>query len=318
MRRQMARMRLWWLGRLASRAETNLGFLGWQQADFDAETERQVKEIQDVEREQTRLTNEAATHGQTCRTLRSELEALFRTRFEGRKQLAADERRVREPRVEIEAKLAAKRKIEPNFERRMPDLDRELREVSKLLTELLGTETLNPKVRQELARLRERSVAIPNEKNDLRTQHLRTVTEIRALEESLAANLLAAAEVQERTNKAEGAWTEAERAVQARIDEEERLRSKVEKRIQELEKAKANPYLAIGKVLAQSGLAPLNQPQALERVKKLNFRQGELRQIILESTEKSAAEDPAGLRQSRILWAVVLALAVLLLYLALS
>jgi hypothetical protein len=43
--------------RLAS-VETQLGLLGWQQADFDPDTQRQVDALQNVEREQVALTTE--------------------------------------------------------------------------------------------------------------------------------------------------------------------------------------------------------------------------------------------------------------------
>ena len=59
--RQTARRRLAAINRALAAAETELGLLGWQQADYDADTQRQVREIQSVEKEQTRLTNEAAS-----------------------------------------------------------------------------------------------------------------------------------------------------------------------------------------------------------------------------------------------------------------
>src|SRR5204863_197950 len=107
--------------------------------------ERKVREIQDVEREQTRLTNNAAELGTELLRLQEEYAGSLRAFQESRRQLAAEERRVREPSLELERKLTERRKAEPNFERRIPDLDRELREVTKLLGQLLSSENLNAK-----------------------------------------------------------------------------------------------------------------------------------------------------------------------------
>ena len=183
-RRAYGRARLWRDRRRLAKAEAELGLLGWQQADFDDETQQQVEAIQNVEREQSRLMNAAAEHATTVRTRRGELESAQRAWQEKRRELAAEEKRCREPRAELERQLAERRRVEPNFERRMPELDRELREVMRLVTELLRTEPQTAKIRQELLRVRERSIAIPNEKSDLRTQHLRTVSEIRRLEQA--------------------------------------------------------------------------------------------------------------------------------------
>ena len=62
-------------------------------------------------------------------------------------------------------------------------------------------------------------------------------------------------------------------------------------------------------MLADNNLAPLNQPRALEKVKRLRFDAGERLQVILESEARSAAENPLALKMSALLWAaIVLAL----------
>ena len=174
-----------WVRRELAKAETELGLLGWQQADYDDETQRQVEAIQHVEREQSRLTNEAAALGNEIRQLQAEREVGRKQYEEQCRAIEAERKQVLAPHDQIERQLVEKRKIEPNFEKRIPELDRELREVQRRYKELLSVPRETLQVRQELIHLRERSVAIPNEKSDLRTQHLRTVSEIRALEVAL-------------------------------------------------------------------------------------------------------------------------------------
>jgi chromosome segregation ATPase len=314
--RQWLRLGLWRSRRQLAAAETALGLLGWQQADFDPETQRQVTEIQSVEREQARFINEAAERAADMRRLRSELEALQRRHHEQRRGLAIDHRKAAEARADAERQLVEMRKSEPNFQRRIPELDRELRDVTKLLAELLRADHQTPKVRQEIVRLRERSVTIPNEKNDLRTQHFRIVSEIRALEEELDRSEAAAKDEARRLEAFDEEWSAKEREVAGRIKDQEREKARLEKRIAELERAKANPYQQIGQVLSLANLAPLNQPQALEHVKEIEFRIHEIDHSLDESRLASRGEDPRLLRTSCWAWAGLAAALGLVVYAA--
>jgi chromosome segregation ATPase len=309
--RQSVRLALWHRRRQLARAETQLGLLGWQQADFDPETQRQVDAINNVEREQGRLINEAAERSARIRQLRGELESKHREHAEQQRGLAAEERKLRERRAEIERRLTEKRKVEPNFERRMPDLDRELREVQRLLVDLHRQERQTAKMRSEIVRLRERTVAIPNEKNDLRTQHLRTVTEIRALEEELQRNTAAIAESERRQKAHAEEGGAVEEQLSAQMKDEEREKTRIEKAIAQLERAKANPYQQIGQVLALAGVAPMNQPQALEAAKSIELAIGGLHQSLLESEQASQGENWSVLRLSYVVLAIIAGLVLL-------
>lgn len=303
--RQTARRRLAALQRHLAKAEAELGLLGWQQADYDPETQRQVQEIHNVEREQSRLTNDAASLANEIRHLQTERASLQRSYDESRKQLDTERRRVREPYETIERQLAEKRKIEPNFVRRIPDLDRELREAQKMYSELLTRTPQTPQIRQELVRLRERTVAIPNEKSDLRTQHLRTVSEIRALEEGLETQKPFVDSIEERIRILDADWGAQETVLSGAIKTKEEEKAKIEILADALESAKANPYQQIGQVLADNNIAPVNQPQALDKVKRLRFDVGEVKQIILESEAGTAKENPQVLKISFILWVLI-------------
>jgi chromosome segregation ATPase len=303
LKRQLIRLRAWQRSRALGRAEAELGLLGWQQAEFDPETERQVSAIQNVEKEQARLINAAAERSGEVRRLHAEYGVALREHLEARRALEAEKRRVREPRGEIERTLAEKRKTEPNFERRIPELDRELREVSKLYASLMSAETHTPKLRQELIRVRERVVAIPNEKSDLRTEHLRTVSDIRALEESLARVAESEAKIGAEIHALDAVWSEREKEIAAMMKGEEREKAKLEKQIALLESSKSNPYQRIGQVLAACNLAPVNQPEALDRVKDLEQQLARLLEDIEASLAETVGEDAARLRASYAIWA---------------
>ncbi len=302
LRRQTIRLRIFWRKRDLAKAETQLGLLGWQQADYDEETQRQVNAIQQVEREQARLTNEAAALANEIRQLQGDRETARKEYEEKCRGIEAERKQISAPHAQIERQLAEKRKVEPNFEKRIPELDRELREVQRRYTDLLASPKETLQIKQELIHLRERSVAIPNEKSDLRTQHLRTVSEIRALEMALQKEALALAELDERSDRLDEEWQARDRELVQKVRAKERDKTRLEKEIDTLETAKVNPYQRIGQVLADSNISPMNQPEALSRVKALRLQVGELHQAILESEALSAQDDQKLIRSSFWLW----------------
>lgn len=311
--RLLVRGRLAAAHRRRAKALTQLGLLGWQGADFDPDTQRQVDEIQNVEREQSRHLNEAAAHSMEVRRLHGEREASRRSYQEARKQLEADLRKAGETKAQLERQVAEKRKVEPKFQQRIPELDRELRETNKLYSELLVLEKQTPQTKQEIIRLRERIVAIPNEKNDLRTSHLRSVTELRTLEENLVRQVEAAIAAQQRINYAESQWEAADSAFAAKLKTAEKEKAAAERQFAGLENAKSNPYQRIGEVLAASGLGPINQPEILEAVREVDVAIALLEGQLLDSLAATANENQAELRISLWLWAAAAAFVLILL-----
>jgi chromosome segregation ATPase len=311
--RLLVRARLGAARRRRAKALTQLGLLGWQGADFDPETQRQVDEIQNVEREQSRHLNEAAAHSMEVRRLNEEREAARRSYQEARKELEAELRKANERKAGLEKVVADKRKVEPKFQQRIPELDRELRETNKLYSELLVLEKQTPQTKQEIIRLRERIVAIPNEKNDLRTSHLRSVTELRTFEENLARQVEFVAAVQQRVNYAESQWEAADAALAVKIKAEEKEKNAAERQFASLEAAKSNPYQRIGEVLSGSGLGPINQPEILEEVRVVDVEVALLEGQLLDSQAATGNENPAELRVSLWLWGGVAALVLIVL-----
>jgi chromosome segregation ATPase len=304
--------------RALARAETELGLLGWQQADYDEETQRQVKQIQDVEMEQAKLMNQAAALANDIKEIQSERETSRKKYEEECKALEQERKQVLAPHDQLERQLAEKRKVEPKFERRFPELDRELREVQRRYSQLLTEEAQTVQIKNEIIHLRERSVAIPNEKTDLRTQHLRTVSEIRALETALQKEALAITALDERAQRLDDAWEARDREFVQRVRDREKERGRIEKQIQQLEFAKTHPYQVIGQVLADSNIPPMNQPAALNKVKDLRFRVDELLFEIQQSEVVSRQQDQKVVHASYLLWAGMVAGIALVLFVALT
>ena len=298
--------------RKLARAEMDLGLLGWQQADFEGEAQQHVRELTDFEREQSRLTNESAALALAIRRLQDERAAARKLYEEARAQLEAERARVAAPVAEEERRLAARQRAPVNFGESMAALDRELREVSQLYAEVAGIEPQTWEIRNEAIRLRERTVAIPNEKADLRQRQQQAVNEFRALEESLARGRMAVAAADEKLRAQRVEFAEADGAREKEIADREREKVAVSKQGDSLETAKGNPYRKIGQLLADSGIAPMNQPQALAAVLRGRETVAGLEHGVAESREASGREDRAALRRSWGVWLAVGAVAVLL------
>ena len=306
------RARLALARRQLAAAETELGLLGWQQADFDDETGRQVDEIQHVEREQGRLHNASAELAQAIRALHEERARVRSEHDAERARLDREREKIRDPLAELETRLAALRRHEHDFERRTPELDREQRELDKLYTELLLVQPQPPQVRDELHRVRDRLIAIPNEKADLRSQHVRIAADLDVKEAE-------AAEIAKRTSDVDRQLHDLNAAVEAADDrfatelrEREKEKSRVVSDIEKLECAKRNPYREIGRVLADSGVAPVNQPNVLHRVRALRDAVQERETQIAASRQLTAQADPAQLRISLALVAILIIAAALI------
>jgi predicted nucleic acid-binding Zn-ribbon protein len=314
--RQRHRLRIFLARRELTKAETALGLLGWQQAEFDPQTQAEVDKINAYEREQARLTNESAGLAKELRELRVQREAERKIFEEQRLDVEAQRANTVADHPAIEKQLAEMRKIEPTFERRMPELDRELRNINRLYTELLTAPNQTSQMKAEITRLRERTVTIANEKADLRNQHLHTVTEVRSFEAQLERDRETMAVFDKQLRELQAHFEASDGRLSGEIKTREREKTRIEKEINAIETAKTNPYLQIGRVLADSDVAPMNQPGALDKVKRLRGRLVELDHLISLSFETSAIQDRETVRLSLILLGVIAFVVLLLLFAA--
>lgn len=305
----------WLATRSLHKAETELGLLGWQQADFDEETQRQVDAIQNVEREQSDLNNRAASVAHDIEKLNAE-RAAVRAEFDQRRSaLEAERAKTREPLVEIDRLIGVVRARPSDATRRIAELDREERETDAAYKKLLGVHPQSPQVRDEIMHQRQRLIAIPNERQDIKAQQLRATTDLQEREQQRAAIEQKSAELDRQLREVKKAGDQRDAEFAARLKEFEKDRARAEAAARQLERAKLDPYREIGRVLADSGVAPVNQPHALARVQQLRQRIAQARLAVAGSMELTAGEDNEMLRISLGLWAVI-AVAALLVFLA--
>ena len=282
--------------------------LGWQQAEFDPETQREVDKITKFEREQARLGNEAAALTNAIAGIaaqREQAQAAFERR---RGPLATERQAVRENIDKSGAQVAAIRKKMAECERRIPQLEREARESSRLYNDLLAVEPQTPELRDQQAQFRERLTAIPGEIGEAQGVVARGQAEIEGLQKLLTDETAREAAIARELRELESAHTAQDRGCADTIAAKTREREKLEKENARLEHEKANPYLEIGRVLADSHLPPMNQPEVLDQVRAYRLRVQEIEYAIAKSQAESDAEDRTLVRHSLILWtAIVLA-----------
>lgn len=301
--RQAGRLRLLVAGWRLGKAETNLGLLGWQQADFGGDAQRHVEQLADVEREQAQLTNESARLGLALQRLQEECAAAQRQFEKARTALEAERATVAAPVGETARQVAERERMRENFAERSAVLERELGGANRRHADLLAAGTLTAETRGELGRLRGRTAGIPTELADLRLRQERLAQELRALEEPLARGRAAVAGQDEKLRAQRAEFEDADHARRKEVSDCEREKQTAEKKIGGLEKAKGNPYRKIGQALADSGIAPMNQPHALAAVEEGRAVVERLEQDLAASLEASAREDRAALHRSWWVWA---------------
>ena len=294
-----------------AKLETELGVLGWQQAEFDPQTQGEVEKILHAEREQSRLTSESAALAQAISELKAQREQARLAFEEKSAPLTAESRAIGENIEKSGAQITMLRRQVSDLESREPRLERELREVTRVFDSLLAHEAQTPEMRDQQAELRERIKAIPGQLAESQTRRSRAVLEIEELQKSVASENTRKVALAGETRELESTHRAEDRKLADAISKKEREREKSHAANARLEKEKANPYREIGRVLADSGVPPMNQPHALDAVQAGRLHLMEIEHAITTSQAESAGEDRALVQHSFIVLGAV-AVAVLL------
>ena len=309
--RWRAQWRLRGVQKRLAKAEEELGLLGWQQAEFDPATQREVDKILKTEREQARLTNASAALSQALAELKAQREQK-RVAFEkASAPLTAERKALHESLEKAAAQVAHLRRQIAECESREPHLERDLREANKLQKNLLAAAADTPEMRDQQSELRERITAIPGQIAETQRQKARARVETEEWQRTMARETEREAALGREGKELESAHTAEDRRLADAMAAQEHEREKIESQNTRLEKDKANPYREIGRVLADSQLPPMNQPQALEAVRQNRVRVQELEYAIAKSRADSAAEDRGLVQNSLILLGAVLLAVVL-------
>ena len=307
------RWRLRGARRHLAKVETELGLLGWQQAEFDPDTQREVEKIQKFEREQARLTNESAAVSQEIAEIAKQREQTRAAFAQAREPLVAERAKLRESIDKARPQIAPLRRQLQDFEHRAAQLERDAREANRLYHDLLAIEPQTPELRDQQGRHRERASGIPGEIAETQTRRARGQVEMEKLQKALAQETAREIALGKELRDMESTHAAHDRGMAEAIAAKERAREKIEKENAALDQEKAGPYREIGRVLADSHLPPMNQPQALETVRASRLRIQEIEYEIAKAHADSDAADRTLVRHSLILCAAVVVAVVLVL-----
>lgn len=253
--RQTQRLRLIFERRKLGRLEVALGLLGWQSAEYDAPTQAHVDRLTAYEREQMRLTNESARLAHEMREIEAQRGVAEREFAEAEAAALEKEHPAAKTPEQLREQTAEQRRACKALAARLPVLDRELALAEEHYRKLVLPSTPSADAQDELLRLRKVILALPQEKAEWLGRYQDAAAQLLAMETLLA-----------EWQSARAAFEKRDRQFARDIEARQRARRPYEKQSEALEKVKSNPYREIGRALADSGVAPINQPDALEVV----------------------------------------------------
>lgn len=289
--------------------ETELGLLGWQQAEYNDATQQEVRKLADCEREQSRLTNESAELGNALHDLR-ERRAREKAEYEAREaSFNASLSELEKPIKALQRKLAARRKAQEEAEESVARLEAKMQESAR---DPDISEAKTPEERREILRFDYRFREVPNNLRNARAKLAGITEEVRVEETDLDRNLPLQKALEERLLLNQTQFDAQDAELEKEISSRKRAKRKIEREINALEKAKSHPYREIGRVLADCQIAPLNQPGALENVRSQRLRIRVLESTIGASLDDSRREPREALLNSWQWWVALLGLLVML------
>ena len=153
-----------------------------------------------------------------------------------------------------------------------------------------------------------RVMSLPREQEEWQERLAIVQKEVAPLEAELDRRRAELAFESEALRLLEKSFAESDQALGAEIAARKREKLKLEKQIEGLERAKTKPYREIGKVLADQGIEPMNQPEALADVLGQREKIAATRSRMALSVEKSRQEKRIEVWGS---WALLFTFAVL-------
>lgn len=307
--RSFCRLRLVAQRRTLAQLESKLGLLGWQQAEYDAHTQQHVDQLNDVERVQAQLTNQSAELGVAIAKL-EEKRTFERTAYE--QERAAQEAKralLLEPVQETERALGEQQRAARELQERVATLDRELQVDEEKYRALLALGDQTIEQAAEVQRLQKRVIAIPHEKREWQEKLRAVEVVVSRIEGELHERRAVLSVEMEALSALEKKFQESDAALVGEIAARKREKQKLEKESDALEKTKTQPYREIGKVLADHGIEPMNQPQALEAVQAQREQIAAVEARLAESLVQSAGEKQVDVWTA---WVLLLCLVLLL------
>jgi DNA repair exonuclease SbcCD ATPase subunit len=294
--RQKGRRLYWWVAirfdeRRLLKAEITLGELGWQQADFPEHVEATIDNLRRIEKEQADLFNRGAD-------LSGELAAAQKDRDQHNAEYRAARTAVLQEtqphiagREQEEAARAELQKLTAALREQLPDLQEQEREYRRQIGEVTNQPLSTPQLSEEKRRLNDLHQATLGSISAAHDGIEKTCAKIRVHDELIAKLDPVIEALQQKLEALDTAFNEADRVRAARVLKLQQDKHGVERRLTELDQAKGNEFLIVGRCLADAQIPPMNQPQALQKVLALRGAIATRKELRTASLAWSDAQD---------------------------
>jgi chromosome segregation ATPase len=273
-------------------AETELGLLGSEQADFfDERIGAEVKKVRDFENAQAALLNASAELAERKTALDEELAREKALHDEAQAALAAERQPLAGQFEQAESAHRLKLEACARFDRALLEIIQLERQLAERSIDFMKVANPAEQVRNEARAVSDHLMRLPGERKLLLADKAGASQEAGRLEPEVAR---LRAELQRIDAAASGArhrLAAASRRLTAELRHLDRERKKSSSHMSRLDREKRSPYRLIGACLADSGIAPLNQPQVLEKVLVLRERDTRLSEVLADLQAACAASD---------------------------
>jgi chromosome segregation ATPase len=294
------RLRLLRLGVARSRiqrklygAETELGWLGWEQVDFfDEETAAQVKKVQEYENTQATLQNAGAELSGKKYAVEEELAQLQKTHGDTQQALAEERAGYAAQLDQMEATRAMKLTAVQRFDRAVEELDDHTADLDARAKALMRIVEHNITIRIEEREIGDEIKRIAMERKMVLADKANAQKEASDLEASIAQFRAEVHRIDLSSSEARDKFEETRHKLTGETRVLDREKEKSSLKMANLDKEKQKPYRYIGACLADHNIAPRNQPQILARVVALRKEDAAIGRELRELNAASAAAKP--------------------------
>ncbi|MGC3991340.1 MAG: hypothetical protein QM796_16990 [Chthoniobacteraceae bacterium] len=273
------------------KAETTLGELGWQQADFPEHVEETIGNLHRIESEQAELFNRSAD-------LAGEMTAAQKERDDKR---AAYDRARATVVTEMQPHLTAREKEEQArvplqhlttaLREQQPELREQERDYRRQIENLVNQPLSGMDLMQERQRLLDLHQATLSSISAAHDGMEKACADIRVHDEAIARINPIIAALQQHIEILDQQFSHADRERADLALKLQQEKSGVERRLSELDHSKGNEFLIVGRCLADAQIPPMNQPQALQKVLDLRGNVARLEAAVATSLAWSEAQE---------------------------
>ena len=290
------RIRVWQERRKLTAAEIHLGQLGWQQADFPPEVERQIHAINAVELQQAQISNQSAdiqSNIDDLQTRRSVNKKLLDGMISG---IEADIKPLSQTREEARLPLVVKQEGIRRFEQALPVVMKTRETLALQIEELEAINRPDLDVQRELVQLKDRLIECNFEREDMQRAVMKLQNEIKAQTQQVATLDLKIQDLNLKISGARDTFNTGDKELLAEINSLLKGKKETSKMADRLDKKKSSAFLPIGRCLADYDIAPRNQPESLQLVLTHRGIIEAYQRRIAESLEASSQISQATMR----------------------